>query len=80
MEKLIIENKTNLNINDVFTFVYSVISEGRTSNNETQYCYLTVFEKYGREFHVVTDLNKKSDKFIIYERSDAKNKKKRRNK
>lgn len=67
MKKLIIENKTDLSLNNIFTFVHSIISSGRISNNGTQYCYLTAFELHNRVFRVVTDLNKKSDKFTIYE-------------
>ena len=65
--KLIIEDRTDLSLNDVLAFVHSVISAGRISNNGTQYCYLTAFDLHGRVFHVATDLNKKSDKFTIYE-------------
>ena len=68
MEKLIIENRTDLSLIDIFTFVHGIISAGRISNNGTQYCYVTTYEKDGREFYVITNSNKRSDKFTIYEK------------
>jgi hypothetical protein len=46
--------------------VKRVMSAGRISNDDKQYCYLTAFNKNGDEYHIVTDLRKKSDSFIIY--------------
>lgn len=74
MGKIIIDNKTDLDMEDIFTLIHSVISAGRISNNGKQYCYLTVFEHNKREIHIASDLNRKSDKFTIYER--GKNEKK----
>ena len=64
MSKLIIENRT-LGLSDFqcLAYVQKVIAQGRISNNSKQYCYLTAFEK----IIVVTDLNKKSDRFVVYE-------------
>lgn len=41
---------------------------GRISNNDKQYCYLTSFTINGQEYHIVSDLNEKSDKLIFYKR------------
>ena len=68
MNKMIIDNKTNLKLKDIFTLIHSVVSTGRISNDGKQYCYLTVFEHDKKEIHIASDLNKKSDKFTIYER------------
>lgn len=69
MSKLIIENRT-LGLSDYqcLTYVQKVIARGRINNNDKQYCYLTAFKKVGGEIMVATDLNKKSDRFIIYDR------------
>ena len=69
MEKIIIENRTDLNLSVVFMFIHSVISCGRISGNGKQYCYLTTFNHDDEEYHVVTDVNKRSDRFVIYQRT-----------
>ena len=68
MGKLIIENRT-LALSDYqcLAYVEKVIAEGRISNNDKQYCYLTAFNKVSGKIMVSTDLNKKSDRFIIYD-------------
>lgn len=68
MSKLIIENRT-LGLSDYqcLAYVEKVIAQGRISNNGKQYCYLTAFEKVGGKIMVATDLNKNSDRFVIYD-------------
>jgi hypothetical protein len=68
MGKIIIENRT-LGLSDYhcLSYVEKVIAQGRISNNDKQYCYLTAFKKVGGNIMVVTDLNKKSDRFVIYD-------------
>tara|TARA_Y100000758_G_C16051446_1_gene421749 strand:+ start:456 stop:674 length:219 start_codon:yes stop_codon:yes gene_type:complete len=70
MSKIIIENRCEfLPDETALELVQKVIQGGRVSNNNKQYCYLTRFN-YGentQDFMVATDLNKKSDKFIVYE-------------
>ena len=65
--KLIIENRTDLIEQDVFELVWEVIKKGRISNNRKQYCYGTYIKLYNREFMIYTDLNEKSDRFVISE-------------
>lgn len=69
MRKLIIENKT-LRLSDIecLAYVQKVIAQGRISNNNKQYCYLTTFEESDGKVIVATDLNKNSDRFILYDR------------
>ena len=63
MEKIIIENRTTLPMERVLPFVASVLSRGRISNDDTQYCYHTSFaDKIG----VTTFKNRASDRFIVY--------------
>ena len=50
----------------VLTLVQRVIKDGRISNNNKQYCYLTSFQIDGKEYHIVTDLRKCSDVFTFY--------------
>ena len=61
-----INNKSDLTDLEAIDWVASVIKMGRISNEEKQYCYLTVFRANDAEYHVVTDLRKKSDSFIVY--------------
>lgn len=70
MSRIIINNRTSLTDIDAMNMVSDVISVGRISNDEKQYCYLTVFRKSDVEYHVVTDLRKKSDSFTIYNVSE----------
>ena len=70
MSKIIIENRSEtLDDIDALRLVQKVIQGGRVSNDNKQYCYLTSFNYgvTGETYNVSTDLNKKSDKFIIYD-------------
>lgn len=66
MSKFIIENRANLSDADAIDLISRVIADGRISNNNKQYCYATSFEsKRLGKIMVWTDLNKKSDRFVI---------------
>ena len=65
MNKLIIDNRTKLTDFEAITLVGKVINLGRISNNGKQYCYGTGITIEGKEYMIITDLNKKSDRFII---------------
>jgi hypothetical protein len=64
--RIIINNRSELSEMAVMILVHSVMQGGRISNNNKQYCYLTSFIKTDGEYHVVTDLRKKSDSFTVY--------------
>lgn len=66
MSKIIIKNQTEIDDISVLTLVQRVIKNGRISNNNKQYCYLTSFDIDGKEYHIVTDLRKCSDVFTFY--------------
>jgi len=63
--KIIIENRSDLSISKCLEMVEKVIIQGRISNNGKQYCYASSFSVGMDEYMIVTDLNKKSDRFII---------------
>jgi len=65
MSKIIIDNRSDLDIIKCLKLVASVIHMGRISNKGKQYCYLTVFEINGFNYQVSTDLRGKSDRFLI---------------
>ena len=65
MNKLIINNQSDLDDLDALRLIGLVVSEGRISNNGKQYCYATIAKVGGVEYAVYTDLNKMSDKFTI---------------
>lgn len=69
MSKIIIKNKTEISDIKVLEYVSKVIELGRISNNEKQFCYLSVLEIDGIEYHIVTDLRKCSDVFTFYKSS-----------
>lgn len=64
--KLILENRTDLPMVDFLRLSQEVVSMGRISNDDKQYCYLTAFTIDGQEYHIVSDLNEKSDKLTFY--------------
>jgi len=64
--KIIIQNDSDLPMLDCMRLVEQVLKYGRVSNNQTQYTYLTAFSVGDKNYHIVTDLNRYSDKFIIY--------------
>lgn len=63
--KLIIDNRTELSDLEALDLVRIVIKQGRISNDEKQYCYGTTISVNERFYGVWTDLNKKSDRFVI---------------
>ena len=65
MNKLIIDNRTELTDLEAVTLVSKVIGQGRISNDGKQYCYATIAKIGGVEYAVYTDLNKMSDRFVI---------------
>ena len=60
-KKIIVENRSNLDMIEALLYVQSVIEGGRISNQYKQFCYATRFESCV----IYTDLNKKSDRFVI---------------
>jgi len=62
-ERIIIENRTNLPMDGVLPYVEKVIGQGRISNSNTQYCYVTTWSTEG--IIVYADKNKKSDRFVV---------------
>ncbi len=69
MNKMIIENRTNLSDLDVLMLVAEVVQQGRFFNG--QYCYVTGILWKDGEYYVSTALNKKSDRFVITKRPDS---------
>ena len=66
MGKLIIDNRSKFDDMAAMTIISLVIKRGRISKEGTQYCYATTFT-IGKEDQVMvyTDLNKKSDRFVV---------------
>ena len=67
MNKLIIDNRTDLSDFNALIAVINVVRDGRISNDGKQYCYLTSMPINEKQYVVSTDLNKKSDRFVIME-------------
>jgi len=65
MAKIIIDNRSDLTDLEAIKIVCDVIRYGRISNNNKQYCYLSMFMLDGSKYQVSTDLNKRSDRFVI---------------
>ena len=70
MNKLIIDNRTELSDINVVTLVLKVINQGRISNDNKQYCYVTGITIKDKEYMIWTYLNKKSDRFVITTKRD----------
>ena len=65
MNKLIIDNRTELTDLYALALICKVVESGRISNKGKQYCYLTTAEIKNKKYKIWTDLNKKSDRFVI---------------
>ena len=74
MSKLIIENMSKATDQQALDCVMKVIDMGRISNDGKQYCYastLEILDITGKiRVLVYTDLNKKSDRFIVVDDPD----------
>ena len=64
MDKLIIENQTDLSLLEILGYVNHVVNMGKISKTSKgeQYCFLTT---YRGGIVVYADKNKKSDRLII---------------
>ena len=60
MNRIIIENRTDVPDADVVRMVATVIDQGRISNGGKQYCYATRFAS----LDIFTVLNGASDRFV----------------
>lgn len=65
MGRLIIDNRSDLTDAEALAEVLWIVKDGRVSNQDKQYCYLTIINYEGKEYQISTDLNKKSDRFVI---------------
>lgn len=66
MNKFIIENRTELSDLEMLNLVLVVVKGGKVSNNGKQYCYGTRITYDGNEYMVSSILNKKSERFVIW--------------
>lgn len=64
-DKFIVYNYTPNCIDDLklFELIYEVIKQGKTSNNNTEYCYITIFNK---DFVVDCRKTKTGYRFNVY--------------
>jgi len=69
MGKVIVDNRSSMDDAFAVGLALDVIRGGRVSNWGKQYCYLSFFElaNTGKRIGVATDLNKCSDRFIVYD-------------
>jgi hypothetical protein len=65
MNKIIIDNRSSKTDIECLKYVKVVMENGRISNDDKQYSYVTTFRNDPLDIFVVTDLNKKSDRFVI---------------
>lgn len=75
MSKLIINNRSDCTDTQALEMVMGVVKQGRISNHDKQYCYITTFtikptdgaliKTPDKTYVVATDLNKKSDRFTV---------------
>lgn len=70
MGRMIIDNRSDkVSDYEALSFVQQVVAEGRISNDGKQYCYVMAFtnKSTGDKYMVSTDLNKSSDRFVVYD-------------
>ena len=64
MEKLIIENRTDMPMHEALAYAMAVVEKGRISGiNKDSYCYLTFFRG---NIGVSSWKNKKSDRLVVF--------------
>jgi len=63
MDKIIVENKTDLTLDRALEYVIAVIKGGRISDNGNCYCYHT---EWDNDIHVSAMKNKNSDRFRVH--------------
>jgi len=72
MGKMIINNRSSLPDQEALLYISSVIEQGRISDNNKQYCYVTVFhgDIYGEDMEIAVSSrkNKRSDRFVVTQR------------
>lgn len=71
MERLIINNKSDLPMEVCLDLCRRVVRQGRISANGTQYCYASRFYCDGLFYVVHANINKGSDSFTIYRDGEA---------
>ena len=68
MEKLIIENRTEMSMHDALAYAMTVVGKGRISGlNKDHYCYLTFF---AGNIGVSSWKNKMSDRLLVFSSDD----------
>jgi hypothetical protein len=66
MSRIIIENRSEkITDAEAVSFASAVMALGRISNNGKQYCLLVVKTYRGDKIQISSDLNKRSDRFVI---------------
>ena len=66
LNKLILVNDSDLSMESFMAMAQRVVKLGLISKDNKQYCYLSVYEVEGKEYHIVSDLNAKSHRLTIY--------------
>lgn len=65
MNKLIINNRTDLPMIDVLPYITAVVRQGRISNDGKQLCYATTFRTEAGTIVVFSNLRAKSDSLTV---------------
>ena len=63
--RIIIENRSSLDDINALLAAQTVMNGGRISNDGKQYCYYSVMTIGDQRIGVATDLNKRSDRFVV---------------
>ncbi len=63
MGKIAVTFEDNIDPQEALSYVKKVVGQGRISNNNKQYCYLTTFES---GIHVSAGISKTQDSFHVY--------------
>lgn len=65
MSKIIIDDRSSVGVIAAIDSVRRVVANGRISNNNKQYRYVSCFHSTEGVVYVLSRLNKQSDSFII---------------
>jgi len=66
--KIIIKNNSSLSDEDALYFVLKVVKGGKVSNNNTQYCYISLVKTKTTEIQIYCDETKSGTCFVFTEK------------
>ena len=68
MSRITINIQDQTPVNEILVAIQNVVGEGRISNDNTKYCFVSVFRNSVRDIHIYVKPYSKSDVFNVWSR------------